>query len=43
MTSAKVDINGWPIWYEKYGSGQNVILLIPGAIGMKLIFLLLIT
>ncbi|CAG2174205.1 unnamed protein product [Oppiella nova] len=33
MTSGKVDINGWPVWYEKFGSGPDVLLLIPGAIG----------
>jgi hypothetical protein len=33
MTSDKVDINGWPVWYEKLGGGPNPLLLIPGAIG----------
>ncbi|CAG2108451.1 unnamed protein product [Medioppia subpectinata] len=33
MTSGKVDINGWPVWYEKFGTGSEVLLLIPGAIG----------
>ncbi|CAG2104536.1 unnamed protein product [Medioppia subpectinata] len=31
--TGKVDVNGWPIWYEKFGSGPHVLLLIPGAIG----------
>ncbi len=34
MTSGKVEINGWPIWYEKFGIGNDIILLIPGALGM---------
>jgi len=33
MTSGKVNINGWPIWYEKFGHGAKPLLLIPGAIG----------
>jgi len=33
MTSGKVDINGWPIWYEKFGIGNEIILFIPGALG----------
>ncbi|CAG2122177.1 unnamed protein product, partial [Medioppia subpectinata] len=28
-----VDVNGWSVWYEKFGSGPKVVLLIPGAIG----------
>ncbi|CAG2176616.1 unnamed protein product, partial [Oppiella nova] len=31
--SGKVDINGYPIWYERFGTGPKPILLIPGAIG----------
>jgi hypothetical protein len=34
MTSGKVEINGWPIWYEKFGIGNDIVLLIPGALGM---------
>ena len=33
-TSGKLDINGWPIWYEKFGFGPKPLLLIPGAIGL---------
>ena len=29
-----VQINGWPIHYEKFGHGPEVILMIPGAIGL---------
>ncbi|CAG2169073.1 unnamed protein product [Oppiella nova] len=29
----KFDINGYPIWYEKFGTGSDVVLLIPGALG----------
>ncbi|CAG2172510.1 unnamed protein product, partial [Oppiella nova] len=32
-TNGKVDINGWPICYEKFGTGAHIMLLIPGAIG----------
>jgi valacyclovir hydrolase len=35
MTSGKVDLNGWPVWYEKFGTGSEVVLLIPGAMGMS--------
>ncbi|CAG2173691.1 unnamed protein product, partial [Oppiella nova] len=31
--SGKFDINGYPIWYEKFGTGANILLMIPGAIG----------
>ena len=31
--SGKFDINGYPIHYEKFGSGSEVVLLIPGALG----------
>ncbi|XP_054157230.1 valacyclovir hydrolase-like [Oppia nitens] len=31
--TAPVSINGWPIYYEKIGSGPNILLMIPGAIG----------
>ncbi len=34
MTSGKEEINGWPIWYEKYGCGPNPLLLIPGGLGI---------
>lgn len=27
------DINGWPVHYEKWGNGDSVVLMIPGAIG----------
>ena len=37
MTSDKVEVNGYPIWYEKFGTGPNPLLLIPGAIGMLLL------
>ncbi|XP_054157229.1 valacyclovir hydrolase-like [Oppia nitens] len=33
MTSEKLDINGWPVWYEKFGTGPEVMLFLPGAIG----------
>jgi len=33
MTSGKVDIDGYPIWYEKFGIGNDVLLFIPGALG----------
>ena len=29
-----VEVNGWKVYFEKFGSGPNVILLIPGPIGM---------
>ena len=29
----KFDINGYPIHYEKFGTGSEVVLLIPGALG----------
>ena len=32
--SGKVDINGWPVWYEKFGSGPTPLLLVPGGIGL---------
>ncbi len=35
MTSGNVDLNGWPVWYEKFGTGSEVVLLIPGALGMS--------
>lgn len=41
MTTGKVDINGWPIHYEKFGTGPEVLLLIPGAIGIFYINLIL--
>lgn len=28
-----VEVNGNKVWFEKFGSGPNVVLLIPGAIG----------
>ncbi|CAG2118604.1 unnamed protein product, partial [Medioppia subpectinata] len=28
-----VEVNGWTVWCEKFGSGPKPILLIPGAIG----------
>ena len=27
------EINGYPIHYEKFGTGSEVVLLIPGALG----------
>ena len=27
------EVNGYPVYYEKIGSGPNPILLIPGEIG----------
>ncbi|XP_054157006.1 valacyclovir hydrolase-like [Oppia nitens] len=36
MTSASVEINGWPIWYEKRGTGPIPVLMIPGALGSGL-------
>ncbi|CAG2120640.1 unnamed protein product, partial [Medioppia subpectinata] len=32
-SSGKIDINGYTIWYERFGSGPKPVLLIPGAIG----------
>ena len=32
-SSGKFDINGWPVWFERFGTGKDVILLIPGAMG----------
>ena len=32
MSSLKV--NGYPVFYEKIGSGPNPVLLIPGEIGI---------
>ena len=29
----KVDILGYPVHYEKFGTGPEILLLIPGAIG----------
>ncbi|CAG2170092.1 unnamed protein product, partial [Oppiella nova] len=31
--SSSVAVNGWSVWYEKFGSGPKPVLLIPGAIG----------
>ncbi|CAG2109251.1 unnamed protein product [Medioppia subpectinata] len=28
-----VEVNGWTVWAEKFGSGPKTVLLIPGAIG----------
>lgn len=28
-----VEINGFPIHYDKFGTGSQVVLLIPGALG----------
>jgi hypothetical protein len=33
MTSGNFEINGYTIWYEKFGTGNEIILLIPGALG----------
>ena len=35
--SGKVEINGWPVCYEKFGNGPEVLLFIPGAIGISII------
>ena len=29
------ETNGWKVYFEKFGSGPNVILLIPGPIGIS--------
>ena len=29
----KIELNGYPIHYEKFGSGSEVVLLIPGSLG----------
>ncbi|CAG2172512.1 unnamed protein product, partial [Oppiella nova] len=31
--SSCVEVNGWSVWYEKFGSGPRPVLLIPGATG----------
>lgn len=31
--SGSVEINGFPIHYDKFGTGNHVVLLIPGALG----------
>ncbi|XP_054157227.1 valacyclovir hydrolase-like [Oppia nitens] len=28
-----VDINGWTVWYEKFGTGPEIMLFLPDAIG----------
>ena len=33
--NGKFDINGWPIWYQQFGTGPDIVLLIPGALGQK--------
>ena len=35
-SSGCVDVNGWSVWFEKFGSGPHTILLIPGPIGQFL-------
>ena len=30
---ACVEVNGWSVWFERFGSGPNPVLLIPGPIG----------
>lgn len=37
-----VEINGFPIHYDKFGTGNQPVLLIPGAIGKLFIFVLFI-
>ncbi|CAG2109203.1 unnamed protein product [Medioppia subpectinata] len=32
-TSSSVLVNGWTVWYEKFGSGPKPVLLISGAMG----------
>ena len=33
--SGNFDLNGWPVWFDKFGTGNDVVLLIPGAMGEK--------
>ena len=33
MTSGSVQVFGYDVWYEKFGTGKHPILLIPGSIG----------
>ncbi|CAG2180089.1 unnamed protein product, partial [Oppiella nova] len=33
MTSGSFEVNGWPLWYDKYGTGPSPVLMIPGALG----------
>ena len=32
--SGHEDVNGWRIWYERYGNGPKPMLLMSGALGM---------
>ena len=32
-TGTKVQVNGFEIYYEKYGKGKHNLLLIPGFLG----------
>lgn len=34
IESKVIEINGNQIHYEKYGTGSQIVLLIPGALGM---------
>lgn len=35
MTSeGQVECNGWPVFYQTFGSGPQPLLMIPGAIGL---------
>lgn len=31
--TGSVEVNGFPIHYNRYGTGSTVVLLIPGALG----------
>jgi len=33
--SGKLDIDGFNIYYEKAGTGDHVVLLLPGALGLS--------
>ena len=37
-SSGKFDLNGWPVWFERFGTGNEIVLLIPGAMGECLIW-----
>lgn len=34
-----VDINGFPIHWQKFGHGPTIVLLIPGALGLFVFYL----
>ena len=33
-SSGFVEVDAYKVWFERIGCGPNVVLLIPGAIGM---------